>query len=200
VPTSAPVPAFSAIEKEAEEITGGLFDATMLMQTIEVAVNDPASDTEICKQYIDPNVNKLELFFATEIAPVLLIAKTGFVPLKVLLEEEDDEIEYVRTLLKSASRAVTEPTTVPTGAFWAAFMLNRLDVNQGGSFTSVIWRVQVLDVVMGGPSIPSSVTDTITVKLEVLSKSNIVVDLMGKEKLPTVLSVLASKLIGFDPV
>jgi hypothetical protein len=139
VPTSAPAPAFSAIEKEAEEITGGLFDATMLMQTIEVADNAPASDTEICKQYIDPNVNKLALFFATEIAPVeLLIVKTGFVPPKVLLEDEDDEIEYVRTLLKSASRAVTEPMTVPTGAFWAAFMLNRLDVNQGGSFTSVI--------------------------------------------------------------
>jgi hypothetical protein len=55
-------------------------------------------------------------------------------------------------------------------------------------------------VVIGGPSIPSSVTDTSTVKLEVLSKSNTVVDLMGKEKLPTVLSVLASKLIGFDPL
>ena len=138
MPTSAPVPAFSAIEKEAEEITGGLFDATMLMQTIEVADNAPASDTDICKQNLDPNVNKLALFFATEIAPVLLIAKTGFVLPKVLFEEEDDEIEYVRTLLKSASRAVTEPTTVPTGAFWASFMLNRLEVNQGGSFTSVI--------------------------------------------------------------
>jgi hypothetical protein len=34
------------------------------------------------------------------------------------------------------------------------------------------------------------------VKLEVLSKSNTVVDLMGKEKLPT----LASKLIGLDPL
>ena len=52
---------------------------------------------------------------------------------------------------------------------------------------------------MGGPSIPSSVTDTITVKL-VLSKSNTVVDLIGKEKLPTALAVLALKLIGLDPV
>jgi hypothetical protein len=139
VPTGTPAPAFSAIEKEAEEITGGLFDATMLMQTIEDAVNDAASDTEICKQYLDPNVNKTELFFATEIAPVvLLIEKTGLVPPNVLLEVEEDEIEYVSTLLKSASNAVTEPTTVPTGAFWAAFMLNRLDVNQGYSFTSVI--------------------------------------------------------------
>jgi hypothetical protein len=138
VPTTTPAPAFSETWKEAEEITGGLLDATMLMQTIEVAVNEPASDTTICKQYFDPNVNKSALFFNTEIAPVLLIAKTGFVLPKVLLEDEDDEIEYVRTLLKSASRAVTEPTTVPTGAFWAAFMLNRLDVNQGRSFTSVI--------------------------------------------------------------
>jgi hypothetical protein len=54
--------------------------------------------------------------------------------------------------------------------------------------------------VMGGPSIPSSVTDTITVKLEVLSKSNTVVDLIGNEKLPTALAVLALKLIGLDPV
>jgi len=139
VPTTTPAPAFSETWKEAEAITGGLLDATMLMQTIEVAVNEPASDTEICKKYFDPKVNKLALFFATEIAPVeLLIVKTGFVLPKVLLEEEDDEIEYVRTLLKSASRAVTEPTTVPTGAFWAAFMLNRLEVNQGRSFTSVI--------------------------------------------------------------
>jgi len=82
------------IENEADEITGGLFDATILIQTIDVAVNEPASDTDTCKQYLDPRVNRLELFFTTEIAPVLLlIEKTGLTLPKVLFEADDAEIE-----------------------------------------------------------------------------------------------------------
>jgi hypothetical protein len=96
------IAAVSEIVNEAEEITGGLLDATILTQTFdsdEIPFDAPLVSVAITiKQNTAPFVKKVASFFATFTAPeTLSIEKTGVTEPNVLLDADDAEIEYLIT-------------------------------------------------------------------------------------------------------
>ena len=72
------------------------------------------------------------------------------------------------------------PTTVPCGAFWLALKRKSGDENHGASFTFTTVSVQAAEACSGAPSMPASVTRTVTEKLGVASKSKAKPDVAAK--------------------
>ena len=72
------------------------------------------------------------------------------------------------------------PTTRPSGAFCSTPNWKSGAVNQGASFKFMTDSAQVVEAESGAPSMPTSVTRTVTEKPIVLSKSKAKPDVAAK--------------------
>jgi hypothetical protein len=95
VPTLAPRLDDSAAEKEKlGAMTGGLFEMTTVVHTVDVAVKPPRSVTTRPRQKDEPAGSNKKADFETKSAPVtLLMLKMGDTPPKVLLATEAVEVD-----------------------------------------------------------------------------------------------------------